>query len=200
MTGEHLSREKLQRHYDGDLSGADAADAQQHLLSCAQCEAEMASFERLGDMLRWSTDDATAAADVDFNKMFAHIERSVSGDDSNVIPLGQARAKRPGLLQRAAPIVGALAVAAAALLMLSRQEALPKDAKDRGEVAMLDTSNHSEVTGVKFGKNAGQVFRVQVADNESVPVVWIDDDADDEDDGQNTGEGQDEGQSEDQAE
>lgn len=181
MTGEHLSKEKLQRHYDGDLSGAEAADAQQHLLTCAKCEAELASFERLGDMLRWTTDDATAAADVDFSHMFAQIERAVQSEQTapnNVVPL---QAKRSRFLQRGAPVLGALAVAAVAMLMVNRAEAPPKE---DGQVAMLDTSTHSEITGVKFGKNAGQVFRVQVADDESVPVVWIDDSDDDDDEGE----------------
>jgi anti-sigma factor RsiW len=182
MTGEHLSKEKLQRHYDGDLSGPEAADAQQHLLSCAQCEAELARFERLGDMLRWSTDDATAAADVDFSQMFTHIERAVQDERRSSVPdnVVSLQSKRSRLLQRAAPTLGALAIAAVALLMVNRSDPPKEDA----QVAMLDTSTHSEITGVKFGKNAGQVFRVQVADDESVPVVWIDDDDEDDDEGE----------------
>src|ERR1700712_3980523 len=106
MTGEHLSKEKLQRHYDGELSQQEAAETQQHLQVCAQCEAELASFGRLGDMLRWSTDDATTAADVDFNQMFAQIELALAGDNtkdehhssvaqpSNVVPLQPGKSRK----------------------------------------------------------------------------------------------------------
>jgi anti-sigma factor RsiW len=184
MTGEHLSKEKLQRHYDGELSQQEAAETQQHLQACAQCEAELASFGRLGDMLRWSTDDATTAVDVDFNQMFAQIERALAVDDkknerdSNVVRL-QPRGPKAAR-SRVLPALGAVALAAAAVLMLTRSETHPNDAPAAEQLALLDSADHTEVTAVRFGTNAGQVFGIPLSDRESVPVVWIDDDEDDE--------------------
>jgi anti-sigma factor RsiW len=177
MNGEHPSKEKLQRHYDGDLNEQEAAELRQHLRTCAPCKAELQGLERLSDMVRFTTDDAAAASDADFTSMFAEIERRISqpGEQSqptNVISLEQKRGAA-SRLNRAMPVLGALALAAAALLMLVRQEPpAPNDASP--QYAMLD-ANHSEVVAVKFGRNAGQVFGIPLADGESVPVVWIDD-------------------------
>ena len=177
MNGEHPSKEKLQRHYDGDLSEQEAAELRQHLRTCAPCKSELEGLERLSDMLRWSTDDAAAASDADFTKMFAEIEQRISqpgeaSQPTNVISLEKKRAASPW--SRALPALGGLALAAAALLMLTRQEAVPNDAGGE-QYALLDAAQHSEVVAVKFGRNAGQVFGIPLADGESVPVVWIDD-------------------------
>jgi anti-sigma factor RsiW len=177
MNGEHPTHpttEKVQRHYDGELSAQEAADVQQHLRSCAECQAELAGLERLSDMVRWSTDETAAASDVSFTQMFAEIERAVA---PNVVALPQKRAASP--IMRAVPVLGALALAAAALLMLTRSDTLPSDAGEQ-QLALLDTSQHAEITAVKFGRNAGQVFGIALSEGESVPVVWIDDADDDE--------------------
>jgi len=185
MNGEHpshLTKEKLQRHHDGELSEQEAADARQHLRTCAPCQAELDALERLSDMVRWSTDETAANSDVDFTRMFAEIERAVSQDDHarssqpNVIPLSQKRAASP--VMRAVPALGALALAAAAILMLNRSDTLPSDGGEQ-QLALLDAS-HTEITAVKFGRNAGQVFGIPIADGQSVPVVWIDDEDEEE--------------------
>ncbi|HTU64048.1 MAG TPA: zf-HC2 domain-containing protein [Polyangiales bacterium] len=189
MNGEHashLSKEKLQRHHDGELNEQEAADVRQHLRTCAACQAELDSLERLSDMVRWSTDDTAAASeqsDEAFTRMFAEIERAVSQEDAlrtsqpNVIPLSQKRAASP--FTRAMPALGALALAAAAFLVLNRSDTLPRDGGEE-QLALLDAAQHSEVTAVKFGRNAGQVFGIPLADGRSVPVVWIDDEDEDE--------------------
>lgn len=179
MNGEHPSKEKLQRHHDGDLNEQEAAELRLHLRTCAPCQAELNELERLRDMVRWSTDDAAVASDADFSKMFAQIERAISqpgeaSQSTNVISLEQKRGGGASRLNRAMPVLGALALAAAAVLMLNRQETAPTDAGSE-QLALLDAAHHSEVVAVKFGRNAGQVFGIPLADGESVPVVWIDD-------------------------
>lgn len=171
MNGEHPSKEKLQRHYDGDLNEQEAAELRLHLRTCAPCKTELRGLERLSDMVRFTTDDAAAASDADFSKMFAAIEQQIS-QPSNVISLEKKRAA--SLWNRVVPALGGLALAAAALLMLTRQDAVPNDAGGE-QYALLDAAQHSEVVAVKFGRNAGQVFGIPLADGESIPVVWIDD-------------------------
>jgi anti-sigma factor RsiW len=177
MNGEHPSKEKLQRHYDGELNEQEAADLRLHLRTCAACQAELDALERLSDMVRWSTDETAANSDVDFTRMFAEIERATQPPQPNVVPLPQARAASP--VMRVMPALGALALAAAAILMLNRSETMPSDAGEQ-QLALLDAAQHSEVTAVKFGRNAGQVFGIPLADGHSVPVVWIDDEDEEE--------------------
>ena len=186
MNGEHPSKEKLQRHHDGELNEQEAADLRQHLRTCAACQAELDTLERLSDMVRWSTDETATASDrtdQEFTRMFAEIERAVAQEDGtrtsqpNVIPLPHKRAASP--VMRAMPVLGALALAAAAILMLNRSDSLPNERSEE-QLALLDASQHSEVTAVKFGRNAGQVFGIPLADGRSVPVVWIDDENEEE--------------------
>jgi anti-sigma factor RsiW len=187
MNGEHvthLSIEKLQRHHDGELSEQDAADVRQHVRTCAPCQAELHALERLSDMVRWSSDEVASTSEVDFTQMFAEIERGISQErdstvsqPTNVISLPHKRGASPFL--RAMPALGALALAAAALLMLTRNESGTTGAEGQ-QLALLDASQHAEITAVKFGRNAGQVFGIPLADGESVPVVWIDDEDEEE--------------------
>jgi anti-sigma factor RsiW len=174
MNGEHPSKENLQRHYDGELSDQEAAQLGLHLPSCAACTAELAELERLSDMVRSSSAESVAAANVDFTRMFAEIERAVSqpraAQQNVVVPLPQNKAAARGWGRAAAPALGGLALAAAVLLMFTRQEPVPQQ-----EVAMLYATNHTEVTAMKFGLNSGQLFDIPLAEGESAAVVWIDD-------------------------
>ena len=177
MNGEHPSKETLQRHYDGDLNEQEAAELRLHLRTCAPCKTELNGLERLSDMVRFTTDDAAAASDADFTKMFAAIEQRISqpselSQPTNVISLEHKRGA--SRLNKLMPMLGGLALAAAGLLMLTRQETVPNDAGGE-QYALLDAAQHSEVVAVKFGRNAGQVFGIPLADGESIPVVWIDD-------------------------
>jgi hypothetical protein len=87
-------------------------------------------------------------------------------------------------LQRAAPALGAIALAAAAMLMVYRQDsqAPNSDGDDGYEAATSsgDGPGRSEVVDVDFGPNAGTVFDIALADGSSIPVVWINDDDDDD--------------------
>lgn len=197
MNGEHPSKDRLQRHYDGDLPELEAADVRQHLRSCIECQHELAALERMSDMVRWTTDDAAATTVPDFTRMFSEIERGVgvgvgveqqrAENSANVVPLNakgsngdnsDKRGGAPQWLHRAAPAMGAFALAAAALLMVYRAETVPSEASGESgsePIAALDAAHHSEIVAVKFGTNAGQVFGIPLADGSSVPVVWIDD-------------------------
>jgi len=79
-------------------------------------------------------------------------------------------------------VAGALAVAAAVLLMVARPDSTPMDETygedPDGQFAALERTSHSEITHVDFGLNAGAVFDIAYDDGSSTPVVWIDDDDD----------------------
>jgi len=50
-TGMHLSDELAQRHLDGILSGAAAAEVEEHLAGCGGCQALLASYRALAEAL-----------------------------------------------------------------------------------------------------------------------------------------------------
>lgn len=50
-TGMHLSDELAQRHLEGILSGAAAAEVEAHLAGCADCRALVASYRALAEAL-----------------------------------------------------------------------------------------------------------------------------------------------------
>jgi anti-sigma factor RsiW len=180
MTHEHLNDELLQRHFDGELEPDEETGVRQALSDCETCNARLESLEKLSRLIRMATRDAEqAASDADFNGMFARIERATQEPARATVlrPTGAAHSKwfRPAVMSG----VGALAVAAAVLLLVSRPDSSPNDATYKedadGTLAALETS-HSEITHVDFGPNAGAVFDIAYDDGSSTPVVWIDDD------------------------
>lgn len=191
MNGVHPSHDLLQRHHDGDLTGQEAAELHVHLGACDQCQAELASMGRLGQLLRRSAAQdqlgyGRGVDEPDFTRMFAEIQKAVAEPAAQpaspkVVPLRPAGKSGPRWLQRTAPTMGALALAAAALLMVYRSDSSSPQAElqDQHEEVVASV-NRSEILKVEFGSNAGQVFDIPLADGSSVPVVWIDDDDEEE--------------------
>ena len=212
MKVEHPSAEQLHLCYDGELPAREAAELRLHVASCTQCQSYMGQLERLGQFVKLATADAQASvAEPDFDRAFGTIERALQLDQVGAAPASahvprtsslrekrETQAARTALtnrtrrteraemarrwLQRGAPTLGAVALAAAALLMVYRQDG----ATLTGETTETATNEagvlmgHSEIVDVDFGSNAGQVFDIPMSDGSSIPVVWIDDDDDDE--------------------
>jgi hypothetical protein len=185
MSQNHLSDELLQRHFDGDLDSVESAEAHEHLADCAECNQRLEQLGRLQRLIRMAAEDA--ASNLSWEGVYARIEQAAQEPEPTVRvapvlqPSSAARAKwfRPAVMSG----VGAIAVAAAVLLMVSRgPEPTPTDETygddSDGPLAALETS-HSEITHVDFGPNAGAVFDIAYDDGSSTPVVWIDDDDDD---------------------
>ena len=199
MNGVHPSHDLLQRHHDGDLSGAEngTVELRQHLEACPKCQAELASLSRLRSMLRRSAEtdllgygDA-AHVEPDFTRMFAEIQKAVAQPQPastapahapNVVPLAPARQRGARWLYRGAPALGAVALAAAALLMVYRSEMVspPSSGGVQNTEDAVAAVGRAEIVKVEFGAYAGQVFDIPLSDGSSVPVVWIDDDDDEE--------------------
>jgi hypothetical protein len=187
MNAEHPSTERLQRSFDGDLPRGEAEVVRAHVGGCAHCQRELDALSRVGELMRVSAEHDAAQAD--FSNLFAQIESALDTDSEArdvVTPLraaGPARSRpitspRLKRLYRAAPALGAIALAAAALLMVYR----PDQSGDLDETPYeaVTASAHSEVVDVDFGPNAGTVFDISLSDGSSIPVVWIDDDDDEE--------------------
>lgn len=81
---------------------------------------------------------------------------------------------------RGAPALGAVALAAAALLIVYKQATVPGETNEAASYEAMATTGHSEIVAVDFGSNAGQVFDIPMSDGSTTPVVWIDDDDDEE--------------------
>lgn len=183
MNGEHPSSEHLQRSHDGELTSAEAAAVHSHVAGCAQCQSDLDSLTRMSEFVRATVQaDAAQPADAEFARLFENIERAISAP---VITLPKPAPKKSRFLQRAAPALGAVALAAAAMLMVYRQDTPnpSRDTDDDGYEAATsngDSPGRSEVVDVDFGPNAGTVFDISLADGSSIPVVWINDDDDDD--------------------
>ena len=177
MQAEHPSPETLQRFFDAELTPGESASAKAHVASCQACSAQLASLRRLHELVVMAADDTTHAAN--FDAMFARIERGIddpapASNDATVSPLQSRRVRH---LLNAGPALGALALAAAVLLMVYRRDTSQTPATEEPyEVSVA----HSEVVEVDFGANAGTVFDILLADGSSNPVVWIDDDGESE--------------------
>jgi anti-sigma factor RsiW len=182
MSVEHVSDDLLQRHFDGELEPAEQAQASEHLSGCAQCQARLRSLERMQQLIRMAAEDAASRAD--WHGMYARIEQATQLPEQ-VVQKPAAQAARARWFRGATmSAVGAFAVAAAALLMVYRQEPETTQRQDDGAGESLAVlAARSEITHVDFGGNAGTVFDIAFADGSSTPVVWINDE-DDADEGE----------------
>jgi anti-sigma factor RsiW len=185
---EHPSPERLQRYFDGELMPhaphePDEPNAvRAHIADCPQCSAQQRSLARLHSLVAMTAE--SDAQELDSERLFAAIERGIAADDTPASPAhvsgssAQPLSKKVVPLRRlhwlsnAAPVLGALALAAAAMLMVYR----PDGQGDAGDETFEAPEGHSEVVEVDFGSNAGTVFDISLSDGSSVPVVWIDDD------------------------
>ncbi|HKP61400.1 MAG TPA: zf-HC2 domain-containing protein [Polyangiales bacterium] len=178
MSVEHVSDELLQRHFDGELEPAEQAQVREHLPGCTDCNARLRSLERMQQLIRMAAGDA--ATEADWQGMFARIEQAVQQPEVVVRKPTALTGRTRWFRGATMSAVGAFAVAAAALLMVYRQD----DAvslQDDGDGESLEALERSEITHVDFGGNAGTVFDIAFADGSSTPVVWINDDDDDDD-------------------
>ncbi|MEY4582519.1 MAG: putative zinc-finger [Pseudomonadota bacterium] len=187
MNGEHLSTQQLQRGHDGELPEQEATEFRLHLAACPDCQGYLDQLTRLGGLVKMAAQDMGATvAQPDFDRMFGAIERAITADAAPLITAAPKIATvrtlktKNAWLYRGAPALGAVALAAAALLMVFRQEQLPGDATDQPSYETAMITSRSEIVAVDFGSNAGQVFDIPMTDGSSIPVVWIDDDDDEE--------------------
>ena len=172
MQGAHPNPETLQRYFDAELAANESADVRAHVASCEPCTAQLASLERLGTLVQMAAEDS--AQQVDFDAMFANIERGIASTEQ-APPKRDVMSQRVRRLSNAGPALGALALAAAVLLMVYRPDVSQTPSNE--EPYEVTAGNvHSEVVEVDFGANAGTVFDILLSDGSSNPVVWIDDD------------------------
>jgi anti-sigma factor RsiW len=178
MTAAHPSPEQLQLHLDGELPEAERAQLLGHIAECDTCVDQLATFRRLGNLIRVAAADSETETDLDFARMLANVERAVaiesSADVRSIKSAAKPAVRKVRWIYRGAPALGAVALAAAALLMVYHP--------DSNDDINYDSANPpSEIVEVDFGSNAGTVFDIPLSDGSSTPVVWIDDDDDDED-------------------
>lgn len=203
---QHVEEELLQRYFDGDLQGAPATSVSQHIDGCAECQKRHVALGELHKLIVMSAEHA--GADIDFESVFAQIER------------GTRERPSPSLLERLsvwwrdlveqrpeqlwAPALGAV-MAAGLLVFVLRDNAdkgapelaganPPAQAVPAASPAVPATPTppaklpalppdalalaNTEVEQVDFGGNAGTVYEIALAGGVSTPVVWINDNDD----------------------
>jgi anti-sigma factor RsiW len=179
MHVEHPSPEALQRYFDAELAAAELPAVQAHLAACPECKAQIAALTRLRELVTMAVADGGQQAD--FERMFANVERGIAASTrpaAKAAPVTNLLFHKVGRLSNAVPALGAVALAAAVLLMVYRPDAPQSGADEPYE--LTGAEGHSEVVEVDFGSNAGTVFDISLSDGSSSPVVWIDDDDDDD--------------------
>jgi anti-sigma factor RsiW len=174
MHVEHPNPDALQRYFDGELAAAELPALQAHLATCPECKAQVAALTRLRELVTMAVADGGQQAD--FERMFANVERGIAAGarPAKAAPVTNLLFHKVGRLSNAVPALGAVALAAAVLLMVYRPDAPQSGTDEPYEVTAGE--GHSEVVEVDFGSNAGTVFDISLSDGSSSPVVWIDDD------------------------
>jgi len=167
-----LDDDTLQRYFDGELSPAEEQSVRAQVQGDAAGQARLKELAELSELVRMAVAQSTRGLDVD--AMFAGIssgirkqERLGFGQRFRLISSEWVEHRKSVLI----PSVASLAVAAAALIVLS----VPRETSETLATlpAPVGVSVHgSRVENVDFGRSTGTVFEV---DNEGVSaaVVWI---------------------------
>lgn len=186
MNDQHVQEEQLQQYFDGELAPASAAEISRHLEHCDPCSRRHRALFVLHEAIGRAAEDS--AKDVDFDALFARIEKGVQQQPAPGLAERTQVWWREQLDQRSRvlwmPAAGAIAAAAVVLLLVVRgmptgpeivdtesAPAPPETAPAPTETA----SSGSEVVDVDFGESTGTVFEVALDDGNSTPVVWIND-------------------------
>lgn len=179
LKNNHINDDVLQKLFDEELGELEGDfDALKAEIDESELEqARLLRLERLGDLVRWSADEAQN--DLDSDALFAKIQADLTERPQLRVVQGQKRTQRVVAIAAAG-----LAIAAAIMLAIMWQ------AKDEGEIAehpMDDprelyvegssatfvTPTGTEVEEVDFGANTGTVFEVEGEEGQSLAVVWI---------------------------
>lgn len=185
----HINDDVLQKLFDEELEVSDlegtALDGMNFEALRAKIDASeleqtrLSRLERLGDLVRWSADEAQK--DLDSNTLFSKIQADLTERPKLRVVQGQKRNQR---------VVGfaavGLAIAAAIMLAIMWTANSGNDGEiaehpmdDPREVYVEHTSptlvppSGTEVEQVDFGANTGTVFEVEGEEGQSLAVVWI---------------------------
>src|SRR5262245_8693560 len=109
MSVEHVSDELLQRHFDGELEPAEEPVVRVHLDGCVECAGKLRSLERMQGFIRMAAQREDAAANADWEGMFARIEHAAKQPEVVPIRPREASPKAQARWFRGASAVGLFA-------------------------------------------------------------------------------------------
>lgn len=174
------AEDRLQKYFDGELSGDEAEAVRRELEADADLRAKLDGLAHLRDMVRVHA--RAEEADVDSEAMWKAIEARMGEDivdDEPMFPTA-VRPERPALEavkggQKAEPkrarvwlgIVGTITAAAAAVLLYVQ----PWNTGTQ----IVTPPPGSEIEEVDFGYSTGAVFSVEGQEGARYAVVWISD-------------------------
>lgn len=178
-----LARDELvQRFLDGDLTPEEALGAREMLASDPEFRRDAESYRRLGDLLR-----EAAGADVpggDLEPLWQEVagrldERRVDEDGPGATTVWLAEFARHRK-RYWIPAAGAIAAAAAALVVMLNAAEVPEVPIDMDTAAAL----RSRVTDISLGTASTMVIEVETDGGGTAAILWVtaDEDEQDEDD------------------
>lgn len=186
-----LDNDTLQRYFDGELSPVEERTVRARVEADPEAQAELAQMARLGELMQTAAEEM--GGELDSDALFARVEAGIQkqeaagfGERFQVITSEWVEHKKGVVV----PILGATAVAAAALLTVSApggtgrdpelaSQGTPVAGTEPGAPTPPPEVHGSEVEDVDFGANTGTVFTVD-SQGIATAVVWIADDADEE--------------------
>jgi hypothetical protein len=177
-----LDDDLLQRYYDGDLSPLEASSVRNAVDASPTARARLAELGRLSEMMK--TAGVEFGEDLDSDAMFANIQVGIAKDESKggeqlrVVASEWFEHRKAALVS----MVGATAVAAAALFMVMREpprtsddelaRSAPAPREERRMVVAANDVHGTRIENVDFGDSTGTVFEIQ-DEGVATAVVWI---------------------------
>lgn len=126
----------LSTYFDGELPERDAAEVKLHLLTCADCQLELASYERMSDMLRAPLGGAP--------DNWARISTRLEEDDNAVVPSSLIKGRS---LKHRFPVF--VAILAASLLFIAALSTNFHGTHPHASTAAVDLSEYVELAAEK---------------------------------------------------
>ncbi len=162
----HLTEERIQALYDGELSGQALYAARTHVEGCVDCRRRLDLLRRLGRLIAQAAKEDEAV----FAGLSDRVLEGVAKDRSKVVPLGERLRVigRETIEQRRSILVSVALALAATLALLLVRPYLPARGHGNGPMDSHVVSIEAGVTPVVFSLG-------EVGSAVSTVVVWVND-------------------------
>ena len=179
--GSHARDELVQRFLDGDLTPEEASDAREMLASSPELRRDAETYRRLGDLLREAAGEQERGSDLEslWEQVAGRLdEKHVGEDDPGVSTVWLTEFVRHRK-RYWVPAAGAIAAAAATLLVMLSAPEVPEVAIDLDKASAL----RSRVTDISLGTASTMVIEVETDGGGTAAILWVtaDEDADEQD-------------------
>jgi hypothetical protein len=178
---QKLDDDTLQRYFDGDLSPLEASSVRNEIAASPEARARLEELRKLSEMMKAAADEFAGGLDGD--ALFANIQggiandRAEGGERLRVVASEWFEHRKATLVS----MVGVAAVAAAALLTVTRDRpaandelarSAPAPREERRAALAANDVHGTRIENVDFGESTGTVFEIE-DQGVATAVVWI---------------------------